>query len=140
MKGNNQKGFSLIELLLVVVIVGIIASVALPYLKKAKYASENGAMFATLRTMASAQIDFYVKNARYATLPELNAAQSNAYGTTDGENIKRGNFLMDMGGVTTVDTSLRNNFTITATKQQDFDEMPYIVSVNASGRIVQITP
>lgn len=140
MKKNNQSGFSLIELLLVVVIIGIIASISLPYLKKAKYASENAAMFATLRTMATSQIDFYTHNSRYATLSELNTAQSNAFGTTTGNTIRRGNFTIDMGDVTPTDPGLRNNFTITATKTMDSNDLPYIISVSASGRIVQITP
>ena len=140
MKKNNQSGFSLIELLLVVVIIGVIASISLPYLKKAKYASENAAMFATMRTLASAQLDFFTHNSRYATLQELNNSQANAFGTTIGNNIKRGNFMIDMGSVTASDASLKNDFTATATKTLDASDMPYVISVSANGRIVQITP
>lgn len=140
MKGNKQKGFSLIELIIVVAIIGIIATIAMPYLKKAKYASENAAMLATLRTMSSAQIEFFTHNSRYASLSELNAANSNSFGTTAGENIYRGSFTLDMGVSSSSDPSLRQDFTITATKTLDAADFPYIISVNSTGRIVQITP
>jgi prepilin-type N-terminal cleavage/methylation domain-containing protein len=140
MKRNKQSGFSLIELLLVVVIIGIIATVALPYLIKAKYAAENGSMFATLRAMASAQINFYSQNGRYATLPELNISQHQVFGTTVGNNIHRGSFTIDMGSVAASDPSLRTNFTITATKTVGYNDLPYVIAISADGRVVQITP
>lgn len=140
MKVQKQSGFSLIELLIVVVIIGIVGSIALPYLLKAKHASENATMFATLRTMSSAQINFYTLNSRYATLVELNALQNNSYGTTTGNNLRRGGFIIDMGNVAASDPSLRSDFTMTATRTMDAEELPYIISVNASGRIVQVTP
>ncbi|MCA1608424.1 MAG: prepilin-type N-terminal cleavage/methylation domain-containing protein, partial [Acidobacteria bacterium] len=59
---KQQKGFSLIELLLVVVIVGIIAALAVPALQKGLWAAENGSAFATLRAISSAQMDFFVQN------------------------------------------------------------------------------
>lgn len=140
MKGNNQSGFSLIELLMVVVIVGLIASIAFPYLIKAKYAAENGSMYATLRSMSTCQINFYAQNNRYATLSELNTSQNQVFGTTVGNNIRRGNFIIDMGSVTATDASLKTNFTITATKSIDSLDLPYVIAVGADGRVVQITP
>jgi prepilin-type N-terminal cleavage/methylation domain-containing protein len=140
MKNQNQSGFSLIELLIVIVIIGIIASIAFPYLIKARYASENAAMYATLRTISSAQIGFYTQNSRYATLSELNAVYENAYGTTVGNNIRRGSFTLDMGDIESDDPQLRADFIITATKTINPSDLPYIISVNSSGRIVQITP
>ncbi len=140
MEGNTQKGFSLIELIIVVAIIGIIATIAMPYLKKAKNASENAAMLATLRTMSSTEIEFYSQNNRYAILSELNAAHSDSFGTVSGNNLYRGGFTLDMGSVTATDPSLKNDFTITATKSVDAADLPYIISVNASGQVVQITP
>lgn len=137
---KNQKGFSLVELIIVVAIVGIIATVCLPYLKKAKNASENAAMYASLRTITSTQIDFFAQNSRYALLSELNKFRNNSLGTTTDENIRRGTFLLDMGVSDASDPTLRYDFTITATKVFDAADVPYVISVNSSGQIKQLTP
>jgi general secretion pathway protein G len=50
-KLSNEKGFSLIELLLVVVIIGIVAALAVPALQKGIRSAENGTTFATMRTI-----------------------------------------------------------------------------------------
>lgn len=139
-KEKNQNGFSLIELLLVVTIVGIISAIAIPYLKKAKYSAENGSIYATMKTLASAQITFYTNNGRYATLTEINTAHPGKFGSLNGENLKRGNFTLDMGSVASSDASLKSNFTVTATKSYDTSDLPYQISVSADGRIVQLNP
>jgi prepilin-type N-terminal cleavage/methylation domain-containing protein len=137
---NKQKGFSLIELLVVVTIVAIIAALAVPFLKKAVYAAENGAVFATIRIMSSGQVTHYTQKQRYARLDELNAQMGDVFGTTSGNTILRKNFTFTMSPTSPTDAELKDNFTILASKTTDIYDLPYVISLSADGEIVQIIP
>jgi prepilin-type N-terminal cleavage/methylation domain-containing protein len=69
MRNNKQKGFSLIELLIVVAIILIIAAIAIPNLLRSKMAANEASAVASLRTYNTAIVSY---STTYGTDPSTN--------------------------------------------------------------------
>jgi type IV pilus assembly protein PilA len=68
---NNSKGFSLIELLIVVAIILIIAAIAIPNLLRARRSANEGSATASMRTLGSGELLYRSTNGNFTNLAGL---------------------------------------------------------------------
>jgi prepilin-type N-terminal cleavage/methylation domain-containing protein len=114
---KNERGFSLIELMIVLVILGVIMAIAVPGFRRAKQNAQMASAIQSLRTLTTAQFLFERKNKVYGTLAQLIPE-----GTID--NTLGSGFKSEYSFVLTLNaTSIR--YTITATPQADLVNMDY---------------
>lgn len=113
MRKENQKGFSLVELMIVLVIIGILAAVGVPIytsnVQKAKM-SEADAALGTIRTALRV---YYAENGHYPSLSSATPAVSAGIGIKANELSGGNKYFTNDNWFTIVSDSAAGTYTIT---------------------------
>ena len=109
---KHKMGFTLVELLVVVIIIGILSAVALPQYQKAIYKSKFSKLKILVASIAEAQEAYYVANRQYATrFKELPIEMPAGWHEPSGKTGEDSQYLYDWGNCTIAiseDTSIKN--------------------------------
>ena len=102
---KRNRGFSLLELLIVVAIILIIATIAIPSLLRSRQAAQESSAVAQIRTINTAEVTYLSSNGgNYGSIPELITA-----GLLDGR------FATSVSGYTFGVQASGSDYTATAT-------------------------
>ena len=83
MQNKSKKGFTLVEIMIVVVIIGLLAAMAVPAFQKVRETSQTKTITNNLRQLASASQQYFL---------EFGSATTVAYGTLVGS----GNYITNI--------------------------------------------
>ena len=84
-KLNENKGFTLIELMIVIAIIGILAAIAIPQFSAYRKRSYNSSAKSDARNIATAQEAYYVDNSTYCST--IGTLTGKTYGFMQSGNV-----------------------------------------------------
>ncbi|MFN0120500.1 MAG: prepilin-type N-terminal cleavage/methylation domain-containing protein [Blastocatellia bacterium] len=139
-----QKGFSLVELLIILLTIGIISSIAIPQLRNARFKAQESVGVANLRAISSVQVSYRNKYERYGLFAELNAHQggtatSGPLGDVVGSRLQKGLATFQLVPATPTEDELRNGFTVLANLPQPDGSVSLYIT-DQKGQISLVSP
>jgi type IV pilus assembly protein PilA len=129
----GKRGFTLVEIMIVVAIIALLAAIAIPNLLRARHNANEAAAIATLRTISTAQESYRAAQnpPTYATLAQLADAVPPYIDDTLAAGEKQGyNFAVVAGA---------NTYSATATPQVVGTTGTRNFSVSQTGVIMDVT-
>ena len=111
-KMKKNEGFTLIELMIVIAIIGILAAIAIPQFSAYRTRSFNAAAEADLRNAATAQEAYYVDKQTYVADPQTNLIGA-TYGLYTSQNVALdGDAVADQYSMTAYHSSGNKTYTL----------------------------
>ena len=135
---KKEAGFSLMELLIVVAMIGTLASISASVFMDAKTSAGKSAAVAELKNMYSAQQSYHLQNLRFANITELAAAQNGSYGTVSSNKLSNGRYTYEMVPAVPTAASLSQTFTMEANGYDNAQTLKF--QITDRGNIVQLLP
>ena len=108
LRRNNEKGFTLIELMIVIAIIGILAAIAIPNFLSYRTKGQNSAALANAKNFYNATMAYFSDTD--STVTQVTAAQAAVQGNIPGftydPNVAiAGGNMVDTNGVVTCSTT-----------------------------------
>jgi type IV pilus assembly protein PilA len=143
MNRKDEKGFTLIELMIVIAIIGILAAIAIPQFSAYRNRAYNAASLSDLKNAITAQEAYFVDWQAYSPAAViLFSDAANANVLTDKYGVKLTTNSGRTGGVTlTVTKESATHYTMSAVNSLAADTSRNTYSINSTnGQIVTTQP